>query len=172
MILALALIFSLPAPLQSLQSTFKSVKSFEVNFTQDVQQDLFPESAEKATGRLMYSRPKSMTWTYEKPKFRKIQFTGAELIIEENGEKEIIHEQGRLTLEKAFAFLWGEPDASLFKVQSKSKTAFLVQPRDPETVTFESIEVTVSEGRVKTVNVKDRLGGGSRIEFKDWVLRR
>lgn len=166
-ILALISLISSPIPaLKDLQATMGKVQSFKASFQQTVKQDLFPEAAETAKGRVLFSRPNQLDWIYESPKKRRITFDGKELIIEDDrGEKQIIHDRGRITLEKSFSFLWGQPDESLFALESKSREKFRVRPRRPQDVSFEWIDVTVKKGKVASALVHDKLGGESLLEF-------
>jgi len=158
---------NIPA-LDTLQKTFKSVKSFEVSFTQELKQSLFPDDPDRASGRLMFTRPHSMSWTYVKPKPREILFDGSELKITEGKEVTIIRDSGRVTLEKSFSFLWGSPDLSLFKIQSNSKSSFIVMPQRAIEVNFDRIEVKLDGKLVSSVRVIDKLGSESLLSFSNW----
>jgi len=168
--LAAAVLMALPQPLQELRSAFRGVQRFEVDFDQEIRQELFADSPDRAAGRLMYSRPASLTWSYEAPKKRTIRWNGKELSVEDGNEKQVIRDQGRVTLESAFSFLWGEPDPKVFAVAGLSAKEFLIRPLDKDSVTFESLKVQVEKSRVKTVSVKDKLGGESILRFKNWAL--
>jgi len=158
---------SAAASLQELRSRMKGVNSFEAQFTQTVKQDLFPDSASVASGRIMFTRPNKLQWIYEKPKKRLIKFDGKELTIEdERGDKQIIRDQGRITLERSFSFLWGEPDESLFKLEDRGASRLRLRPRRPEDVNFKWIELSIQKGRVASALVHDKLGGESLLEFQ------
>lgn len=148
------------------------IKSFEVQFTQTVKQDLFPEAEDAASGSLMFTRPQRMKWVYLKPKARRIEFDGKDLVIEEGDQKQIIHDRGRITLEKSFSFLWGQPDADIFRVESRGAKSFLVTPRHKDDVNFVSIEVEVNSGRVAQATIVDKVGGRSILRFHQWKLTR
>ena len=124
-----------------------------------------------ASGRLMFTRPSQMQWTYETPKKRKIAFDGKELTIEEGDHTQRIRDSGRITLEKSFSFLWGKPDADLFLIESKSSKVFIVKPRRPDEVTFTSIVVTVDGGRVSKALITDKLESQSLLEFSQWKTK-
>jgi len=161
---------ALPPALLSVQKEMKSVQSFEVSFKQTVKQDLFPDADDSASGSLMFTRPNKMVWKYDAPKKRTIRFDGRELVIEEEGQKQIVRDSGRLSLEKAFSFLWGQPDPAIFIVDSKTPQSFSVKPKKLDDVNFQSIIVSVENGRVKEALIIDKMGSESRLQFDRWKL--
>lgn len=170
-ILSASILAATPPALESLRAQMKSVTSFEVEFDQEILQELFPDSPTKASGRLMFTRPNRLNWTYESPKKRVIAFDGKELRIQEGTETQIIHDRGRITLEKSFSFLWGQPDSEVFSIKSLDKERFRIVPKNKDDVNFESMDVQVLKGRVSQVVVSDRIGGQSKLLFKNWQLK-
>lgn len=168
----LALLSAEPAAYSQWRQKLAGVKSFEVRFTQQVVQDLFAEPAELAEGTLQFAKPHRMAWTYIKPRPREILFDGQKLVIKDGQERHEVKDIGRVTLEKSFAFLWGQLDPAYFAVEERSSTSFRILPRKRADVNFEFMEVHLVSGLISSLLVKDKLGGESRLQFADWKLKR
>jgi outer membrane lipoprotein-sorting protein len=158
------------AALKSLKKTFAGHKSFEVRFTQQVRQDVFPDEAQKAVGFIKVKRPHYLKWVYEKPQKREISYDGKKLVIEQNGETQE-HLTGGLSLEESFSFLWGELNPKELKIESTSKNGFRVVPLNRDEAQFKFIEVKVENGFVKEAIVYDHLDGQSLLRFDHWKLK-
>jgi outer membrane lipoprotein-sorting protein len=159
----------LPQPLADWRVKVSKSQEISATFTQEVVQDLFPDSGDRATGSLRARRPALMVWTYESPQKQVLTVNGKEITTERGGSKTTTSHQGPLTLEQAFGFLWGTPDASLFKTEELKGGRVRILPL-VET-TFDSIEVSFKKGWVHQIDVKDKLGGQSRLIFSDWHLK-
>ncbi len=157
-----------PAAYSQIKQKLLNVKSFEVSFSQRVKQDLFVDQGDQAKGSLKFSKPNQMHWTYTQPRPRQITFDGQKLIIEEGGERQEIRDLGRVTLEKSFAFLWGQIDPLYFSLENRSASSFRIHPKKRAEVNFDWMEVSVSKGLVQSVIVKDKLGGESHMSFSGW----
>lgn len=167
-IYSLSLIAS-ASPLKDIQSEFKAVDGFKVEFEQIVEQELFPDDPQTALGHIRFQRPEFMEWAYRKPKPRLIQYKDGELFVEEDGERQRMKGVDKLSLEQAFSFLWGETDPQLFKLEITSQNSFRVIPK-VEKAGFKSIDVFVADGRVQKAVVTDNLDGKSRLLFKNWKV--
>jgi len=163
---------ALPPSLQEIRKTFEPVQSFEVDFTQKVEQDIFKDSTEKASGKVTFKKPKSFVWEYLKPMKKKISFDGTRLQIEEGKEKEQITDFGQLPFQEAFSFLWGHADQKIFKFSKVDHDSFRLEPVDPKSAHFRSILVEVKKGRVSQAIITDHLDGRSILEFGNWKLKR
>lgn len=170
-LLSILAIYAVPAPLKEIQKRFLTVTMFEAQFDQTVDQKLFKDQKETASGRLNFKKPNFMTWTYESPEKRTISFLNGELIIEEAGHKERIKSTGPLTLEQSFSFLWGRPDEKAFKILPMNQSQFSVEPRVIEDAPFKRIEVSVKNGLVHEVLVHTNLDAINRIQFSRWTLK-
>jgi outer membrane lipoprotein-sorting protein len=157
-------------PLESVRENLKSKNSFEVEFVQEVQQEVFDVQALKVLGVLKFERPNLIRWIYKEPKEerKEISFDGKVLRIKRESEEEIVQESGEFSLEDSFSFLWGESKKDLFKVENLSKDEFVLHPRKTDQAQFESIRVKVRQGLVQEVWLKDLLGGVSKFSFKNW----
>lgn len=162
---------SIPTPLQELQKKFSKSSGFEVNFTQEIKQDIFPDQNDKAAGHIQFSRPQSLVWKYKSPHERTIRYDGKFLTIEEQGEKQIVRDNGQVNLQESFAFLWGQPNPKVFLIEPKDSQSFLVRPKDPARAGFKSIDVRIKNGLVEEARVINQLDSESKLEFSQWKIK-
>lgn len=150
--------------LLSLQKNFKSHQAFKVNFRQEVDQQLFSDESGRAEGLVEFKKPHFLKWIYQKPEKRLIQYDGKQLIVD--GEK--IHQAGAISLEQAFAFLWGQVDEDVFQVKALSPKRLELRVKDELETSFKKIEVLVENSTVKEALIYDHVGGTSKLVFSDW----
>lgn len=162
-----------PSSLESVREAFRSKGSFEVSFTQVVEQELFPEEQMKATGRIYFKRPQGLRWVYESPpsQVKEIVFDGEALWLIRGNQREELPQPEQLALHKCFAFLWGEADLDNFELRELDSSRFEIKPKTGKSVGFQSIEVRVENSRVAESRVKDHLDGLSHFRFHNWQLQ-
>lgn len=156
-------------PLESVREKFNNKSSFEVNFTQEVQQEMFDVRQAKASGVLIFKKPHFLRWIYQEPKAerKEIVFDGKLIKIKRESEV-VVQESGDLSLEDSFSFLWGESKKSLFKIENLSATEFILKPQNQDQAQFQSIRVKVQAGLVQEAWIEDLLGGKNKISFQNW----
>lgn len=157
-------------PLEAVREKFKNKSSFEVNFTQEVQQEMFDIQQSKASGVLKFKKPHFLRWIYQEPKAerKEISFDGKLIKIKRESEEEIVQEPGEFSLEDSFSFLWGESKRSLFKIENLSSTDFVLKPQNRDQAQFQSIRVKIKNGLVQEAWIEDLLGGKNKISFQNW----
>lgn len=156
--------------LQSLQSNFAGKRGFEVEFSQEIKQEIFPDQKDRASGRVKFIRPSHLLWTYDEPTKRVISFDGKELKILENEQSQIVRDSGQINLQESFSFLWGQPNPKVFSVTSQGKDGFRVSPRETKRAGFKFIDVVVKSGLVTEAIVENHLDGQSHLYFSHWKL--
>ena len=163
-----------PAKIESLvelRKKFSNKQKFEVNFSQVVKQSVFPDSPDKAVGKIKIKRPHHMEWVYEKPSRRVIKYDGRNLSIKEGDEETVVHPTGGMSLHESFSFLWGQPNPDIFRIKPIDKTTFRVIPIERDSANFKYIDVSVKKGFVDKATVYDHLDGTSILHFHDWNLK-
>jgi outer membrane lipoprotein-sorting protein len=162
---------ALPQPLQILQKKFSTVQSFDARFSQEAQQNLFPDHPDKAEGMISFKRPGWMRWSYEKPEKRIMTYENREILVEESGKKEKISTGGPVTFEESFSFLWGKPDPKLFKIEAIDATHFRIVPKKTAGLQFSEIQILVENSLVREARVVSAVDGVNILRFSDWKLR-
>jgi outer membrane lipoprotein-sorting protein len=155
-------------PLDGVREAFKGRKGFEVRFEQEVKQELFPEQPSLARGFVSYEKPNQLRWVYESPDQKEIVFKQGKGFILRGKEKEEIPNARALGVEESFGFLWGEMDLKQFRVKKLGEGSVEIRPLDSEKAQFEKMQLRISKSKIDEARVFDRLGGESRIQFKDW----
>lgn len=162
--------FNLPSSLQEVQKTFSKAHAFEVSFRQEVKQDIFPDDPEVALGRVKFTKPEHLIWTYESPRKKIIEYDGKRLLITEDGETHQIKDLGQISLQESFAFLWGKPDPKIFVLQNLGPHSFRVSPKEVKRAGFKFIDVEVRQGFVSEAKIRNALDSESTLKFNQWRL--
>ncbi|MDB5038927.1 MAG: Outer-rane lipoprotein carrier protein [Bacteriovoracaceae bacterium] len=160
-------ISGLSKPLEDLRKTFGSKKGFEVEFDQQIKQDIFPDQPETATGHVKFMRPHHLIWVYKTPHKRVIEYDGEVLRI----DSEPVRDSGQVNLQESFSFLWGQPNSEIFSIETKNPSTFRVTPKNPSKAGFKFIDVSVKAGLVSNATVKNLLEGDSVLHFRNWKLQ-
>lgn len=157
-----------PEALLRIRKAVQSKKSLEANFSQKVEQSLFPDDESNAVGHLLVKRPNYLEWTYEKPEKKRIVYDGKSIIVD--GEK---NEQiGGLSLEESFSFLWGKVDPRLFVLKTINQNQLELSVKPELNSSIKSIQVILdNDSLVKEAIVSDQVGGKSRLVFSNWKLK-
>ena len=155
-------------PLDSVRDGFKGRRGFEVRFEQEVKQELFPDQPSLARGFVEYQKPNRLRWVYEAPDKKEIVFHEGKGFILRGKEKEEIPNARALGVEESFGFLWGEMNLKQFRVKKIDASSVEIRPVDLEKAQFEKMLLRISKSKIDEVKVFDRLGGESRIHFKEW----
>lgn len=161
------------APFEALRKNFSGKQGFQVEFVQQVKQEVFlskKDQSSEASGIVKFKKPHFLEWIYEKPSRRSIVYDGKKLTTDDGKVKESVDDTARLNLQKSLSFLWGESESDLVRIEPMGASQFRVVPKDKTSTTFSSIEVEVSNGLVKSALVRDHLDGESLLRFKNWRL--
>ncbi len=157
--------------LDSVREAFKNKNSFEVSFEQKIEQEIFPDEASVAKGRVKFKRPDSLRWIYESPDKKEIVFESGDGFILRDGEKEEIPDARALGVEESFGFLWGETNLKNFELKELKPNQVELKPKSKTNAQFEKMIIDIRDRKIQKVQVVDRLGGKSFIQFKDWKWR-
>ncbi len=158
------------SPLSQLKSNMAGKSGFEVSFTQEVKEELFPDETELASGMIRLKKPDQLEWSYLKPRKRIIRYVDKKLTIEQGGEVTDVPRSDQVSLHESFSFLWGETDPKTFSIKIIDAKRFRISPVKKENVGFETIDVTLGERWVREVRIKNKLEGESVISFSNWKV--
>lgn len=153
--------------LAEVRSKFAKHQSFEVSFRQAVQQEIFPDQIQQARGILKFKKPHFLSWVYTEPEKKVISYDGESLRI---NNEEVETAKG-VSLEDAFAFLWGEVDSKIFNVSSTAKNKIRLDVKKGVETSFKHIDVELASGRVVKAVVFDHFDGQSELSFSDWRFK-
>jgi len=146
----------------------KGKNSFKVSFDQEIKQEIFPDHPAKAKGFIEFKKPQDLRWVYTAPEKKEIIFNSKGGFILRGDEKEEIPNARALGVEESFGFLWGQMNLSQFQVKDLDKTRIEIKPLHADKAQFEKMIAKVQNSRIVEVQVFDRLGGESKIQFRDW----
>lgn len=162
-----------PDPLSTIKKEFQGSPGFRVEFTQKLEQDLFPEESLGAQGRIFFDRPHQLRWIYLSPasQAKELIYDGEKLFLLKDGEKEELPQPKDIALQNSFAFLWGEADLKNFNVKVVSASQFIIEPKANMETGFKQIEVLIGKRYVEKATLTDPLDGKSVFEFRNWKLK-
>ena len=163
----------LDAVLDGLQRTYNDTTTLDATFEQSFRNKIFRRT-QRSNGRVRFSRPGLMEWTYAAPSKRRFVLDGRDLWIHQldDGQIFVRRNYDGDDLKAALRFLWGDGDlrkaydVSLLKSDAKRALLKLVPKEPVGYYRFVRLAVDRATHRVTHSVVVDHRGNENRFAFK------
>lgn len=156
------------AAAQKLQGYLDSLTTFEARFTQKISGA--QSDGEESSGRFALQRPGRLRWDYEKPQMQVIVTDGKSLWVYDKEMQQVTVKAIDAALAATPAMLLAGKEGVLdgFKISGGNARDGMdwihMEPRKDDT-DFLSIELGFSAGELRTMELRDKLGQTTRIDF-------